>query len=52
MMITVTLTETERQAIAEGLRLLMIAGGFVCQEESTAMTPNDLDDLIIDILNA
>lgn len=50
--IFIEVTETERQAIAEGLRLLMEKGGFVCDEEQTSMTPNNLDDLILQVLNA
>lgn len=44
-------TETERQAVAEGLRLLMEKGGF-SDEYGHNMTVNEIDDLILEILNA
>lgn len=47
------LTETQRQAVAEGLRLLMEQQApFVCEEEKRALTANDLADLIEEVLNA
>lgn len=48
--VVIVLTETERQAVAEGLQRLKDAGGF--QDGVHTMTVEQLDDLIEEVLNA
>lgn len=52
MTIYIQVTEAQRQAIAEGLRLLMANGSFICEEENETLTVNDISDLIEEVLNS